>query len=527
MDSNVLTVLAILIAGYTLLIEEKRIDLVLRLSWISLSFLVFLVLSLAYFIYLPVLLALGIALPLPWVAGFDANLATFTTIIIILVCLAIKLAGHHLPKSRIHRWKAISEKLVRTQKFEQLAFLLEKYHLQFITANEPRWYDSTRLKLMAPHDTSPLNFLEQDESFKTVDSRWGKFTAWVVRKCYPIAKLISKLLPDDTTYRSELTDSISHLLKSQQFVQHISQNHPLMCARFTTFDFATCSEYSAAFLREQISNTNSPLYRELRYNQTCSHTGEQYVEPTNVLLDFYFSNIQIAYDVHIWRPIGDYAKEYVAKQKGPNNFYNQPYQYTYDDKEKWSCPIFMTLHFFNIMVSRTIFDEYQEHMWLMYVRYIFDEILENYDPQALVDFENEFPTRFDYLMYEALDTCAKWVRSIQYTSTPKELSKATASVPELSAAKTLGEMLRSIVKTDKLKKKQIVYYVQEVVRVLNALDETDKRFFSRQVINSTINKSNSKPDEEIVSALYFYYQDIDHVHKKDNSTINNILKRKK
>jgi hypothetical protein len=98
-DSNTLTVLAILVAGYTLLAEEKRIDLKLRFSWTDKSVIGFLVSILLYTIYLPVLNAIDLALPLKWLWGFDEKLTAFTAIVAVLLYLALKLGGKHLPKS--------------------------------------------------------------------------------------------------------------------------------------------------------------------------------------------------------------------------------------------------------------------------------------------------------------------------------------------------------------------------------------------------------------------------------------------
>lgn len=88
MDANALTVLAILVAGYTLLAEEKRIDLKLRFSWADKSVVGFLVSALLYTIYLPVFSAIDLALPFKWLWGFDEKITAFTAIVAILLYLA-------------------------------------------------------------------------------------------------------------------------------------------------------------------------------------------------------------------------------------------------------------------------------------------------------------------------------------------------------------------------------------------------------------------------------------------------------
>ena len=170
MDANALTVLAILVAGYTLLAEEKRIDLKLRFSWADKSVVGFLVSALLYTIYLPVLSASDLALPFKWLWGFDEKITAFTAIVAILLYLALKLGGKRLPKSKTADWQKASSHLLRNQKFEQLAFLLDKYHHQFLLAFNDRWFDRVRSRLMAPYRPSIQDLIELELGNKPDDS---------------------------------------------------------------------------------------------------------------------------------------------------------------------------------------------------------------------------------------------------------------------------------------------------------------------------------------------------------------------
>jgi len=524
-EANVLTVLAILVAGYTLLAEEKRIDLKLRLTLIDIFVILLLVAILLYVIYLPVLNTIGLALPSPWLWGFNENLTVFTSIVTILIYLMVKLAGRHLPKSKFQAWTTVSEKLLRSQKFEVLGFLLEKYHTQFIESHDDRWYDKIRSKLLTPYQISPLDFLDKDDSKKSVDTFLSKVKMWITDRLKPIAFLLSKILPDDSSSRYESSKSLSNLLKSKQFVKYLTHTRPLLCANFTTTRFDASNEFTTSFLKELIANTSSPLYRELRYNQSCSYTGEYYLDESNQLLNFYFTDIKVASDVSVWKPVGDYSKEFISKQKGKDNFYNKPYLYTYDDEEKWNCPIYMSLHFFNIMVSRAIFTRHYYHMWLMYVERIIEGILKNYEPHPDADQDLEYPTRFDYLLYEALDTCVSWVGAVEHMPTHKIKSKEVIRrSPEYWAARTLGNILKKIVKTDKLTEKQCVYYLEKIIRLLNDLDSSDNQFFSKVIIEYAVKENEfSKPDMTVITSLSNYYRSIDGELMNKNSTFEKEL----
>ncbi|MGS0696194.1 hypothetical protein [Shewanella sp. 0m-4] len=526
MDSNALTVLAILVAGYTLLAEEKRIDLKLRFSWANKSVILFLVVTLLYTIYLPVLNTVGLALPLEWLWGFNEKLTAFTAIVAILLYLAVKLGGKRLPKSKISDWQKASSHLLRNQRFEPLAFLLDKYHHQFIRTFQDHWLDRIRSKLLAPYRPSIRELIDLELGEKSDDSSMSsRAKTTLVNLMKPFAFAISYCLPDNSKYKGNVSISIAELFKSNLFVRHLAQTQPLLCAKFTTVRFSANDEFTTLFLKELIANTSSPLYRELRDNQNCSYTGEYYIDDSNPLLSFYFKDIEIASQVSIWKPIGDYTLEFIKKQKGEDSYYNQPYSYTYYEEDKWACPIFVSIYFFNVMTSRAIHTGHQDNMWLMYIENYVDEILRNYAPSQDVDTEKEFPTCFDYLMYESLSALRDWVGAATYNFDKDNKIKLNASsVPIRWAATTLGSTFYTLVKSNKLTDSQYVYYLEMVVKLINDLDASGNQKLSKLIIDNATKKFDIySPDKDVVDDLVRYYLRIDHVLKSKKSTFEKEL----
>ncbi|HIF9196242.1 TPA: hypothetical protein ACX6PX_001481 [Photobacterium damselae] len=525
MEANALTVLAILVAGYTLLAEEKRIDLKLRFSWIDKCVIFLLVSTLLYTIYLPILDAINLSLPLPWLWGFDEKLTAFTAIVVILLYLTVKLVGKRLPKSKTSAWQKASSHLLRNQKFEALTFLLDKYHPQFIATFQDHWYDRVRAKLLAPYRPSIRELIAQSmgkQEKKTFGSRTKSRLVSILK---PLVLLISKCLPDDSKYKQEVSASISDLLKSNLFVKHLTQTQPLLCAQFTTTRFNSDEEFTTAFLKELIANTSSPLYRELRDNQSCSYTGEYYIDESNPLLYFYFNDIEVASQVGVWKPIGDYTLEFIGKQKGQDNYYNQPFSYTYFEEDKWKCPIFMSIHFFNVMTSRAIHTGHQDHMWLMYLENFVGAMIENYDPNSEVDTEREFPTRFDYLMYEALDVFTEWVGAAVHNSDKNnKVTISEKSIPVYYAATTLGNTFYTLIKSRKITGRQYVYYLENVIRLLKKLDDSGNQALSKIIVENIIKKYEySRSDRNVINALISYYSEVDHILKNKDSTFEHEL----
>lgn len=516
MEANILTVLAILVAGYTLLTEEKRIDLRLRFSWIDICIIFLFIVIVLYVIYLPVFNEINLILPFSWLPGFDKELTVFTSILAILVYLIIKVVGKRLPKSKITHWKKVSSYLLRNQKFEVLAYLLDKYHVQFINIFIDTPLDKARARLARSSGFSSEDLLNLNLDKEEKDRPNNKFIQFFVNALL----CILQYLPSNSKCRKEVSDSIFDLLKSKSFVKYLAQTHPLLCAKFTTMGCFSNEEFTTAFFKELIANTSSPLYRELRDNQSYSCIGGYNIDESNLLLNYYFTDMDTAANVSIWKPIGDYALEFIGKQKGRNNFYNQSFSYSYYENEKWLCPIFMSIHFFRIMVSRAIHTKYQDHMWLMYVKDFVLEILKNYKPSLDVDKSQEFPTYFDYLMYEALDTHIEWIEAVTYGSR-KNTNAINGGInePVRYAATSLGNIFYKLMLSQKVTERQYTYYLEKIIKLFKNLDNSGNQRLSKIIFDNIIREyEHAQPDQRIIDLLRGYYLEVDHVLKDKQST---------
>ena len=261
------------------------------------------------------------------------------------------------------------------------------------------------------------------------------------------------------------------------------------------------------------------MYRELRDNQSYSYAGEYYLDESNPLLNFFLKNIAIAKKVHIWKPIGDYVIEYIKKQRGPGNFYNQPNGRFSDGDESCSCPIFIGALFFNVMVSRAIFQRSKDHMWLRYCNHFVNEILESLDHAADVDKSSEFPSRFDYLLYELFSHCGAWAGAAEHLDYTDWSEADIENSPEYWAAKSFGEMLFRLMKSDKLSDLQKGYFLEIAVRRMQQLDQKGFKDRSRIIFENSV-REHTAVDDAVVKVLSDIYRShhVDHMLKSEEST---------
>jgi hypothetical protein len=552
MDANgLLTVIAVLIAGFTLLSEERRLDFKLRLSWLDIILVTLLSLIVLATIYQPVLSSLGWVIPIPWQFGFNESITSFTALLGITGLFAYKLTGSKLPKSKIRGWVNISDKLLREKKFDQLGFLFAKYQsvLNRESKRNPLWvrvhnwvypgkasHEELLIELARLKEQMPVKSDNTEKVTKSPvkkDSNPAIFLYGLIKKHVPkyvdkkvvvARKCLAKLFPSKNKNADYALDSISRILKSKQFVSYISETYPLIAANATVIRFRDDDEYINTFFTALISRPESPLYREIRDNQSCSHTGEYYLDESNALLNFYLKDVSVARQIEIYRPLGDYIIEYIESKKGKTNYYNQACGRFPEGEEVWACPIFVGTQFFDLMVSSAIFQRKKDHMWLMYLEKFFNQILESLDHSSEVDKNDEFPSKYDYLLYNLLATCGRWVRASEHITYPKESNESYDDYPELWALKTYGTMLRKAIRSDKLMENQKIYFLEMVVRVMRSLDQQILKARSKVIFDFIIKDEFRPVDPLFVDNLKHIYREIDHVLRLRDSTFEREIK---
>lgn len=393
--------------------------------------------------------------------------------------------------------------LFAQKKNEQLGYLFDKYHEQlFDIISNKIWY-------VRAHDylnPSLLSIIISEKKIKKIRFR-------------KIRKFLSKPFPSEDKSQQTIQLNTSKLLKSKSFSYYLIDTYPHVAMKATCLRFRDNDEYNTNFFAYLISNPNSIMYRELRDNQNRSHTGEYALDESNTLLNFYLNDIRTAINIGIWKPIGDYVVSYIKKQKGSSSFYNQSDNYFPSSDDRWECPIFVGLVFFDVMVSTAIFKRSKDHMWLMYYYYFLKEIIEIHEISDSIDVNREFPMRFDYLIYELIYNCNIWVGAIEHLNYDDWTTEEKKQSPEFYASTTLGSMMYLIITSDKFHKNQRLYLLEIIIKRMNSLDQTKMSFYSEEIfINLIRPHSFSAIDINAVNELRQLYKGVDHVLKNKNST---------
>lgn len=510
--SGLFTVLGIFIAIITLISEEKREDFFLRASnkyWLSFIVLNLIALSL---IYSSVIISVFSLEPLDYFWGFDEKTSVLTCVILMSFLFNYKLFGTKLPSSQYGKWVDDSYSFLRIKKYHVLSYLLEKYLEQFLNIINKRTSYEKFISSIYRHSRLSTHELLQFPQVQVSNGRKLKFL---------IFKKIYIILPKEIGYKSKIYKSIERLIKSSSFLDYLIETHPAIPVKLTSSStFLQIDEFTDNFFKGLIANKNSQLYRELKDNQHFMYSTGYRIEPENFILDYYFSDPQNAIRANIWKPVGNYICDFIKEQKGKNNYYNNycdSFSYT---EEPWKCPIFVGIQFFDVMVKSAIYKKIDDHMWLMYYEYFLDEILKNLDRTENSEIWQEFPLKFDYLIYNMISNCSDWVEASEYL-----YRDDINIIPLEEASYCLGTLIRKILKSNKIDDHQKIYYLEIMLKTMRALDNKKHSRLSQQIFQTLIRKFRDDAPDVDITWLWNIYSQVDHVLRLSESTFDKEIKK--
>lgn len=511
--SGLFTVLGIFVAIITLISEERRQDFFLRSSikyWLFFIILNIIALSL---IYSSVIISILQIRPFKYIWGFDEKTAVLTCVILMGFLFNYKLFGKKLPSDQYKKWEEVSYRLLREKKYGVLSYLLEKYLKQFLkVVNKKTKYEKI-YDCISKNSRQSFDELLQFPPIKVSKLRQIKFIV--------LNKLLS-IIPEEIGYKSIISKSIERLLKSSSFLDYLVETHPTIPVKLTSSPtFLQIDEFTDNFFKSLIANKNSQLYRELKDNQHFMYSTGYRIEPENFILDYYFSQSENAINANIWKPVGNYICEFIKQQKGKDNYYNHYCEsFSYTD-EQWECPIFVGIQFFDVMVKSAIYQQKEYHMWLMYSEYFLDEILKNLDRSENTEVWQEFPLKFDYLIYNILSNCTDWINAANYLYN----NEIKIIVAVESASECLGRMIRKLLLSNKFDEIKKAYYLEIILKLMRDLDSKGNKRLSKKIFNSIVGVEIFSSRDSDLAWLNDVYQNVDRELRSSKSTFDTEIKK--
>jgi hypothetical protein len=412
-----LTVATLLVAIYAVVPRARQLDLRLRIQVIDWIVLVVGSLAVTYLQFYEFfkLHSLSVAsktwFPRRWLQGISPHDATYLVILVMMLWLVVHLPFARLSRRKLPKFRDLVEELYWAASYSELFALFQRhhdrlfkiYHTDFLLSRLRRYltpdpFTRIRSELLLPEEGSP----------EPAPHRLRDVLQFAFAPIVP-------LLPAYERAVRITEETLRTILLSPRVVDALSKTRPYLGLDFISrwrpgdgvFDFVDL------YIRALLADPTSILYSELRNNQNSS-TNRYYINPSNRLLSFFLAKAQVAHEYEVYRPPGEYALAFLDElAREPNDPYCLAMD-DFDDKAKWHSPLFAIIRFFDIMVTEALFQGIEWHMWLYYMPLIIQRMVRNYRlDDRLIDPEAEWPNRYSFLIYTAIDAMRNWVRAVE------------------------------------------------------------------------------------------------------------------
>ncbi len=226
-----------------------------------------------------------------------------------------------------------------------------------------------------------------------------------------------KALPDYRGYSEAAGDLIRTITTNKPFVETISKVRPYFAIRLLEDNyFPQWADFLDSYLKSLLRNPQSALYSEVSNIQQSSTKRDKELPKSSHLLRFLLNDAKKAEKMSVWKPIGDEVLRFLEERSAfpEEDLYNYPINdFGGADIEIEQSPVYLGIHFFDIMITRALYQGVEWHMWLYYFPHFVTKIVQNYKPHPSVDLSREYPTRYSKFLYEIIDVYHGWIKDVK------------------------------------------------------------------------------------------------------------------
>lgn len=203
---------------------------------------------------------------------------------------------------------------------------------------------------------------------------------------------------------------IDRCFESEAFARVLIIEQPEAAARLLRIESRRGGSHSDALLRAAFPPVSGALVRELSRSTNYAIGDIGYRIPEGcIILHALFDDCRVAENLHAWQPIGEAVERELLERRhaaGDDND-NMPWGGDHDDA--WRSPIFAGIWFFRIMVTSSLRQGIEWHMWLFYLPRFVEAMLANTKVNE-AELGSEFPSRYFYCICEAFRVLEETIR---------------------------------------------------------------------------------------------------------------------
>ena len=534
---GIITLLTLLVAIYALLprVSRLRVRLGIELQILLAIVAFLLILSIQFNRQINYVCTTTLSLRCEWLSSLNSNLFTppelsfiITLVWIGLACAVYKTVSRLRVSSLLPVISKIVDNLIYEQRYAELIELIDPWLPKINQASR------RSLRLQKIHDRI-RSMRRQHFTDLTIDkeiqyvSRHMRLSKTFVRKLYYYIGSLSITVPRQRRYETIAGDIERAICQSKDLRNYVIKVQPYFA--LSLFPLREVKEFSDGYLTGLVSDTNSKLYEEFRWNAKFP-PGIQPREG-NQILGALFNDAQVAKRLAIWGPIARYMLALMRTRESPDpEFTASLNSKSHDfDLERWSNPIHGGIYLFDVMVTAAALQGIKWHMWLYYCSYFIEELENTYDTSdPEINESDEFPTRSARLIYEVISVLRNWILLVEKLPPDSPHMKSNifdllshigddqtyqdfydnGNIP-VSATNVLGLCLKNIVLSKRIDDKFKGYIYKIAVDITRKIDDPWHTLLIRCIVRGGSGMLNAKYG----SALFELHSQIDYFDRRE------------
>lgn len=373
-----LTIMGIVAAAWAIIPRTRLLQISLNLSWIDWTVTGFALLLAHYLTFEPLLSSFNLYYSIgPWLPGLDSASATYLIFAISFTWLWIRTVSTHISRGNLGKFKSLLDTLIAKKQYDDIATLIEPE-------------------------------IETIAKYKNTNSMHNKLAHWVIKKerkiiPKPFIILFNKATEKDTS-QEIARNIILSIAESQETVEYLSITNPNTCMKMIDIDVVIKSDFSDRFIGALISNTSSIVYMELK--QTNSPT----IANNGRIIKNLFRDPDIAAKRYaIDKATGNFV---ISSLKNDSNLIAKinKISNTYNEKDKYYCPVYTAISLLDIMVKEEILKGYQDHRSAYWMDRIFKSIINAIQDGEQHDYEDYEQIPAYILTNEIISISMNWIK---------------------------------------------------------------------------------------------------------------------
>lgn len=384
--------------------------------------------------------------------GDSGSIARKDAFLVVLAWGAAAYALHHFSRvgvASVPAMARLAARLVDENRLGEALSLLAPHIDLFVTASrrQGKWQ---RLHDGLANFGLPDPFPLDEEQARPRGMGWpGWLTASV--------RASARIVPAQAGAESAALDTFQLVHRSPQVVAYLADQRPDLAVPYLRAKTYSRSDFSDAFLEHLIARPGSALYQEIERNQNLHYPVGYVLPERNRLLRALFEDSNFAVEIGAWKPIGTYLERLLDGMEKPGHVAWLNGSAKWYEREWWRDPAFVSLVYFDIMLSSAIAQGVRNHMWLHYFPHFAERLARAYDADGQdIDRNAEFPNRSAHLLGDIVGYLKKWIAVLPdlpdgspHKILPANRNQTGTNIP-FSAATALGRTFAVILRAGRV-----------------------------------------------------------------------------